>query len=105
SNVSLIAACDSEPLMAEQFCLRHGVDASYTDFEQLLAEQRPDVVHIATPPQSHADLALTAIENGCHVMVEKPLAESSAVASELIRYAERNRVKLTAGWTYDSDHG
>jgi predicted dehydrogenase len=103
SNVSLLAACDSEPLMAEQFCLRQGVGASYTDFEQLLAEQRPDVVHIATPPQSHADLALTAIENGCHVMVEKPLAESSAVASEVIRYAERNGCKLTVGWTYYFD--
>jgi len=103
SNASLIAACDSEPLMAEQFCLRHGVGASYTGFEQLLAEQRPDVVHIATPPQSHADLALTAMENGCHVMVEKPLAESSAVTSEVIRYAERNGCKLTVGWTYYFD--
>jgi predicted dehydrogenase len=103
SKVSLVAACDSEPLMAEQFCVRHTVGAWYSDFLQMLREQRPDVVHIVTPPQSHATLAVAAMENGCHVMVETPVAETSAGALEVIRQAERTGCKLTVGWTYYFD--
>src|SRR5215203_1022642 len=41
-----------------------------------LLETRPDVIHILTPPHLHADLAIEAMRGGCHVFVEKPLAES-----------------------------
>jgi len=102
-NVSIVAACDSEPLMAEQFCARHGVEAGYQNLIPLLKEQDPDVVHITTPPQSHLSLALAAIEAGCHVLVEKPLAESAAGAAQIIRAAERCHRKLTIGWIYYFD--
>ncbi len=99
----LVGACDYEPLMAEQFSLRHGIVASYTDFSQLLNEQQPDVVHITTPPQSHYSLALKSIEAGCHLLVEKPLADSRNSAAEIVRRAEHEGCKLTVGWTYYFD--
>jgi len=102
-GVRFVGACDSEPLMAEQFSVRHGLQAYYTDFQALLREQKPDVMHIATPPQSHVRLATAAIEAGCHVLVEKPLAETSAKATEIIRSAQRHGRKLTVGWTYYFD--
>src|ERR1700751_5570920 len=102
-NVSLVAACDSELLMADQFGLRHGVQAHYSDLQTMLNEQSPDVVHIATPPQSHVRLALMAIEAGCHRFLEKPLAETSEQAAEIIHRAECTGRKLTVGWTYYFD--
>jgi predicted dehydrogenase len=69
----------------------------------MLHEQQPDVVHIATPPQSHCLLALQSIKAGCHVFVEKPLAESRDSAAEMIRSAERAGRKLAIGWTYYFD--
>lgn len=102
-GVRFVGACDSEPLMAEQFFVRHGLEAYYTDFQALLREQKPDVVHIVTPPQSHAHLATAAVEAGCHVFVEKPLAETSAKATEIVRAAQRHGRKLTVGWTYYFD--
>jgi predicted dehydrogenase len=102
-NVSLVAACDSELLMAEQFGLRHGVQAHYSDLQTMLNEQSPDVVHIATPPQSHVRLALMAIDAGCHLFLEKPLAETSEQAAEIIHRAECTGRKLTVGWTYYFD--
>lgn len=102
-GVELVAGCDAEPLMAEQFFARHGLKAYYTDLNVLLREQKPDVVHIATPPQAHAHLAIAAVEAGCHVFVEKPLAETNAKAAEIIHAAERNGRKLTVGWTYYFD--
>src|SRR5262245_12329965 len=43
--------------------------------EELLAAERPDVVHICTPPASHAPLALAALKAGSHIYVEKPFTE------------------------------
>jgi len=89
--------------MAEQFCARHGVKFAYSDLIPLLEEQRPDVVHVTTPPKSHAPLALASIEAGSHVFVEKPLAESAEDAARIIHATERSRKKLTVGWTYYFD--
>jgi predicted dehydrogenase len=99
-SARLVGVCDSEPLMAEQFSIRHGVSAWYSDIRQLLYEQKPDVVHIATPPQSHLEVARQALAAGCHLFVEKPLAEDAQQAAELIRLAQANSCKLTVGWTY-----
>ena len=42
--------------------------------DALLAEARPDVVHVCTPPAAHVAAALAALEAGAHVYVEKPFA-------------------------------
>lgn len=70
---------------------------------RLLREQQPDVVHVATPPQSHLEVALQAIEAGCHVLVEKPLAENARQASRLVGTARTNGCKLAIGWTHYFD--
>ena len=48
----------------------------YSNYEQALAELKPDVVSINTLPDTHADYAIKAMEAGAHVFVEKPLAET-----------------------------
>lgn len=96
----LVSVCDSEPLMAEQLSVRHGIDHWYSDTAQMLREQDLDVVHIATPPATHLEVAQQAVEAGCHVFVEKPVAEDAQQAAKLIRLAQANSCKLTIGWTY-----
>jgi len=44
--------------------------APYTDFARMLSEQRPDVVHVLTPPQAHHTLTMQALSAGAHVFVE-----------------------------------
>ena len=102
-HTDVVAACDSESLMAEQFAIRHGISARYCDFDRMVREQQPDIVHITTPPQSHCSLALQSIDAGCHVFVEKPLAENKDSAAEMIHRAEKADCKLTIGWTYYFD--
>ena len=48
--------------------------AESNDYERLLAETQPDAVAVAGPDHLHADQAIAALECGCHVLVEKPLA-------------------------------
>jgi predicted dehydrogenase len=103
SIAHIAAVCDLEPVMAEQLAVRHSVANCYNDFDELLAIEKPDVVHIATPPQSHLSLAMNAIDAGCHLVVEKPLALDFCEAAQLIAHAERRSRKLTIGYTYYFD--
>jgi predicted dehydrogenase len=60
-----------------------------------------DAVVVATPPTAHVPVALQAIEAGKHVLVEKPLAPTSAGARHLISAAERASVTLMVGHTFE----
>jgi predicted dehydrogenase len=96
----LAAVCDRERLMAEQLAVRYSIARHYDDTGEMLREEKPDVVHVVTPPASHLPLATQAFEAGCHVWVEKPLAPDLEGARELVARAERARRLLTVGYTY-----
>ena len=71
--------------------------AGYADLAELLEKERPDVLHICTPPTTHAALATAALEAGCHVYVEKPFVESGTEAEELLELANSRGLKVCAG--------
>ena len=60
-----------------------------------------DAVVVATPPRSHAEVALAALRQGKHVLVEKPLATSLADACRLIHEAKKQGVVLMSGHTFE----
>lgn len=99
----VVAVCDREGLMAEQAAARHGIPAHYDDFERLLVAERPEVVHITTPPGSHLALARAAIDAGAHVFVEKPLTLCLADSRALVDHAVARGKKLAIGYTYYFD--
>ncbi len=102
-DVRVAAVCDREPLMAEQLATRWAIPRFYSDLDELLERERPDVVHVTTPPQSHLALATRAMERGCHVFVEKPFAPTAAEARAIVQRAEELGRKLTVGFTYALD--
>jgi predicted dehydrogenase/nucleoside-diphosphate-sugar epimerase len=57
----------------------------------------PDVVHIVTPPATHAPLARAAVLAGCHVYVEKPFTSRKAEAEEILALAAERGVKVCPG--------
>jgi predicted dehydrogenase len=65
-----------------------GVPA-FGSVEALLAEARPDLVVVATPPSSHVELTRQALIAGCHVLCEKPVAETLEGADEIVALAAR----------------
>lgn len=93
----IVGVCDREPLMAKQLFERFPVRNYYNDVAAMLSEARPDVVHIATPPQSHFELSKLCLEAGCHVYVEKPFTLFEEQAQVLISLAEVKGLKITAG--------
>ncbi|PAW62793.1 MAG: oxidoreductase [Verrucomicrobiia bacterium Tous-C3TDCM] len=72
--------------------------ALFGDYYQALAETKPDAVSISTFPDTHADYALAALEAGCHVFIEKPLAETVEAAERIVAKAIECKRKLTIGY-------
>nr|WP_159600357.1 Gfo/Idh/MocA family oxidoreductase [Agromyces humi] len=80
-----------------------GWAASATDWREVIARDDIDVVDIVTPGDSHADIAIAALEAGKHVLCEKPLAntvaEAEAMADAAARAAARG-IRAMVGFTY-----
>ncbi len=96
-GVTLAAVVDSDESTAKEIGELHHVPY-FTDLEKVLADQDIQVVDICTPTITHADIALSAIENGKNVLVEKPMTNTIKEAETLIRAAERKGVALTVGF-------
>jgi D-galactose 1-dehydrogenase len=73
--------------------------ANYASLEALLAgPEKIDAVAICAPPQSHYELAKSALNSGCHVLLEKPPCASMAQLENLVRLADRARRSLYQTW-------
>ena len=90
----MIAACDPIRERAEAKAAEYrkafpgaGV-AIYSDYKEMLAAERPDIVSIATESGKHAAIAIDCLEAGCHVICEKPMALSTDEADAMIAAAQ-----------------
>lgn len=93
----LVAACDAQIEVAGQAARRFDVPAAYDDIDRMMDEAKPDVVHVTTPPHSHAPLARRLLDAGAHVYVEKPFTVDLAEAEALLAHAESRGRKVCAG--------
>jgi len=94
SNIELVAVCDKNPALARRVVKRFHVNSYYTDFAEMLDKEKVDMVDICSPPQTHVALSLQAMEAGCHVLTEKPMALSLKEVDEMIAVAKANQVQL-----------
>lgn len=76
---------ESAAAVAEEF----DVPRAYDDWRAMLEENDVDLVCIATPTDTHADMAIAAVEAGAHVLSEKPMAMDADEAERMLRAAER----------------
>ncbi|GGZ16261.1 gfo/Idh/MocA family oxidoreductase [Streptomyces nitrosporeus] len=85
----LAAICGRDRTAVEAAAARHGWAAAETDWRALIARDDVHLVDICTPGESHAEIAVAALEAGKHVLCEKPLANSVAEAEAMAAAAER----------------
>ena len=69
----------------------------FADHRQMLAETKLDLVDIVTPSNTHLDIATAALDAGCHLLLEKPMALSVADCQEIVRRAAQRGRKLAVG--------
>jgi len=88
NSLEIAAICDIIPEntaeKAERFSLGSSVK-QYTDYKEMLANERPELVAIATESGKHAQIAIDCINAGCNVIIEKPIALSIADADAIIK--------------------
>jgi len=96
-NASLTAIADMNTATANEFGERYSVDW-YTEPEKIFGRDDVEAVSICTPTVTHADLAMQAIEAGKHVLVEKPMTNTTDEAKKLINAAKNRGVYLAVGF-------
>ena len=92
----LVAAVTGSPASAQRVQAAWGVPAG-TDLAVTLADPAVEAVIIATPNDLHAPQAITALEAGVHVLVEKPMAIDLASAAAVVTAAQRAQRVLAVG--------
>ena len=87
---TLVAVCDADPERARAVATEAGpVTSPYTSLHALLAAEQLDLVDVVTPDFAHRAPTIEALTAGCHVFVEKPIAQTTADATAMIAAARQ----------------
>lgn len=92
-----IIGCDIDQDKLSEIEQKYGVMETFIDFKQAL-KKKPEAVLVCTSNVSHVPTALTAVENNCHVFVEKPLSHNLDGVDKLIERASEKGVVLMVGF-------
>lgn len=93
-RVELVGVCDANPETAAEMAALHGCPA-FTAWRDLVGQV--DAVSIATPTETHCEIACAFIDQGVHTLVEKPIALTLDEADRLITAANASGAKLMVG--------
>lgn len=99
NKLDIVAICDVNPLNMEDKKLKFELGDSvkqYVDYKEMLTEEKPELVAIATESGKHAQIALDCIEAGANLIIEKPIALSLEDADRIIERAKAKGVKVCA---------
>jgi predicted dehydrogenase len=94
-DIELAWFCDKDQSKAKRAMEMWGKGGlTAPDFDTLIEQAKPHVVHICTPPGTHAHFAVKAMEAGCHVLLEKPMATSPEEAERILEARDRSGCAL-----------
>ena len=99
-GVNVAGVLGSSPEKSRKAAATMGLAKAYGSFDEFLADDEVDVVHITTPNRLHFDEASRALEAGKHVLCEKPLAMNSTESAQLVEMARRAKGQV-AGVNYN----
>ena len=101
NKLDIVAVCDPIPEAMESLLAKYGLEKDdtihrYSDYKEMIKEEKPVLVGIATESGLHAEIALYCIDHAVNLIIEKPMAMSIADADEIIRRSEAKGVKVSA---------
>ena len=103
NGVSIEAMCARTQSAVDATAARLGIPRTSIDWRATLRDIRPDIVSVATPAGAHAEIVEVALEMGCHVFCDKPLAPFAPIARQLYEKATAAGVKHAYAATHRYD--
>jgi predicted dehydrogenase len=98
-KVEIVGLSDLNREMGKKIADQFGITGLYTDAAEMIAKEKPDVVDICTPPATHAKVAALAMDHGCNMMIEKPMALTNSDCDTIVSGAHQKGVKVCVGHT------
>jgi predicted dehydrogenase len=95
SICGLVARGESKKKLNERLGANYPL---FDDYERALEETMPDAVCISTYPDTHEEIALKSLEAGCHIFIEKPLADTVNGSEKIIAAAKTSGKKVVVGY-------
>lgn len=99
-GAEVAAVCDIDETEAKRTAKMFDIDRYYADLSDMLKREDLEMVDICTPPQMHAPMVIQAIEEGCHVLVEKPMTSSVSEADKILTALKNSGIKLCVVHNY-----
>src|SRR6185436_19382699 len=99
-DAKLVALCDTDQATLARAVQQTGIKTATSKYEEIVSRDDVQAVVIATPNVTHAPIALAAIARGKHVLCEKPIAMDFRQSMEMVRAAEKARVRHMTAFTY-----
>ena len=100
NNLEVVGLCDIVPenidILLDKLEIDHDKYKKYTDYKEMLEKEKPELVAIATESGKHAGIALDALDAGCNVIIEKPIALSLEDADKIIAKAKEKNLVVCA---------
>lgn len=95
ANAEIVAVADADKTGLQTARKRLKVDTGYTDYQQMLDKEKPDIVAVCPRwLDQHKEMVLTAVNAGHHVYMEKPFCRNLQEADEIVAACEKKNVKL-----------
>lgn len=100
ANVEIAGIADMREAVLKDLAQRFPIRQTYTEYEDLLADDSISVISIATPNYLHAPIAIKALESGKHVLCEKPMAITSEEGARMVQAALANNRVLEIAFNH-----
>lgn len=97
-RVEIVACCDINEAKAKDYAERYNIPHYYTDHKDMLANEKLDLVSVCTWNNAHAECTINALNAGCNVLCEKPMAMNAEQALAMKAAAEKNGKLLMIGF-------
>lgn len=97
-RVEVVACCDIDFEKAKQYAAKYNLKGYYASCEEMLAAENLDLVSVCTWNSAHAECTITALNAGCNVICEKPMAMNTQEALAMKAAAEKNGKLLMIGF-------
>jgi len=94
-KTKLVGVADIRESLARDVAEKYGVEW-FTDYKKLL-EKKPEFVVVSVPTKLHREVAEDAMEKGCHILIEKPIAHTVSDATRIVETAKRKGIQLMIG--------